>query len=33
MPGTLRRIWLTMLLALVIFVVLTSIAYAAGLLG
>lgn len=32
MPGTLRRLWLTMLLALVIFVVLTSIAYAAGLL-
>lgn len=32
MPGTLRRIWLTMLLALTIFAVLVSIAYAMGLL-
>ena len=32
MPGTLRRLWLTLLLALAIFVVLTSIAYATGLL-
>ncbi|MBP2365200.1 hypothetical protein JOF36_000896 [Pseudonocardia parietis] len=32
MPGTLRRLWLTMLLALVIFIVLTAIAYAVGLL-
>lgn len=33
MPGTLRRIWLTVLLGLSIFVVLTALAYAAGLLG
>ncbi len=31
--GTLRRLWLTLLLALVIFFVLTSIAYVTGLLG
>jgi len=31
--GTLRRLWLTLLLALVIFAVLTSIAYVTGLLG
>lgn len=33
MPGTLRRLWLTLLLALAIFAVLTSIVYAVGLLG
>lgn len=33
MPGTFRRLWLTLLLALTIFAVLTSVAYAAGLLG
>jgi hypothetical protein len=31
--GTIRRLWLTLLLALVIFFVLTSIAYVTGLLG
>ena len=30
--GTLRRLWLTLLLALTIFVVLTTVAYLAGLL-
>lgn len=32
MPGAVRRLWLTVLLALAIFIVLTSIVYAAGLL-
>lgn len=32
MPGTVRRLWLTLLLGLAIFVVLTTIAYVAGLL-
>jgi hypothetical protein len=31
--STLRRLWLTLLLALVIFAVLTSVAYLVGLLG
>ncbi len=31
--STLRRLWLTLLLAVVIFFVLTSIAYVVGLLG
>lgn len=31
--GTLRRLWLTLLLGLTIFVVLTSVAYVTGLLG
>jgi len=31
--GTVRRLWLTLLLALVIFFVLTRIAYVTGLLG
>jgi hypothetical protein len=31
--GTLRRLWLTLLLALVIFFVLTGIAYVTGLLS
>ncbi|TCK21372.1 hypothetical protein EV378_5354 [Pseudonocardia endophytica] len=31
--GTLRRLWLTLLLALTIFVALTTIAYVTGLLG
>ena len=33
MPGTVRRLWLTMLLGLSIFVVLTAVAWAVGLLG
>lgn len=33
MPGTLRRIWLTVLLGLSIFAVLTALAAAAGLFG
>ena len=32
MPGTLKRIWLTILLGLTIFVALMSLAYALGLL-
>lgn len=31
--GTLRRLWLTLLLALTIFAVLTTVAYLVGLLG
>ncbi len=31
--GTLRRLWLTLLLAITIFVVLTTVAYLVGLLG
>lgn len=31
--STLRRLWLTLLLALMIFAVLTSVAYLVGLLG
>lgn len=31
--GTLRRLWLTLLLAITIFVVLTTVAYLMGLLG
>lgn len=33
MPGPIRRLWLTLLLALTIFVLLTAIAYATGLLA
>lgn len=32
MPGQLRRLWLTLLLGLSVFAVLTSVAFAAGLL-
>lgn len=33
MPGTVKRLWLTILLGLLIFAVLTSAAYVLGLLG